>query len=90
MYSKNINVAAYCRVSTDDADQLHSLSAQIKFFTNYISEHEGWKLKEVYYDEGITGTSVKKRENFNRMITDAENKKTYPYKRSQPFRKEHN
>jgi DNA invertase Pin-like site-specific DNA recombinase len=69
-----INVAAYCRVSTDLADQLHSLSAQIKFFTDYISQHEGWQLKEVYHDEGITGTSVKKREAFNRMITDAENK----------------
>jgi DNA invertase Pin-like site-specific DNA recombinase len=68
-----INVAAYCRVSTDHTDQLHSLSAQIKYFTEYISQHEGYRLKEVYYDEGITGTSVKKRVNFNRMITDAEN-----------------
>jgi DNA invertase Pin-like site-specific DNA recombinase len=68
-----INVAAYCRVSTDHTDQLHSLSAQIKYFTEYISQHEGYKLKEVYYDEGITGTSVKKRAGFNRMITDAEN-----------------
>jgi DNA invertase Pin-like site-specific DNA recombinase len=69
-----INVAAYCRVSTDEADQLHSLSSQIKYFTDYISQHEGWRLKEVYYDEGISGTSVKKRISFNRMIADAENK----------------
>ena len=68
-----IFVAAYCSVSTDDKDQLHSLSAQIKYFTEYIGEHEGWKLKEVYYDEGITGTSVKKRDGFNRMIAAAEN-----------------
>jgi DNA invertase Pin-like site-specific DNA recombinase len=68
-----INVAAYCRVSTDEADQLHSLSAQIKYFTDYINQHEDWKLKEVYFDEGITGTSVKKRVSFNRMIADAEN-----------------
>lgn len=67
-----LNVAAYCRVSTDEADQLHSLSAQIKYFTDYISQQAGWRLKEVYYDEGITGTSVKKRAAFNRMIADAE------------------
>lgn len=65
-------VAAYCRVSTNMEDQLNSLSAQIKYFTEYISEHENWELVEVYYDEGITGTSVKKREGFNRMIADSE------------------
>ena len=68
-------VAAYCRVSTDMADQLHSLSAQIKFFTEYICEHEDWELIEVYSDEGITGTSIKRRDNFNRMIKDCENGK---------------
>ena len=74
MYKENNRkkVAAYCRVSTDLADQLHSLSAQIKFFTEYISDHEGWELIEVYSDEGITGTSTKKRDNFNRMIKDCE------------------
>lgn len=65
-------VAAYCRVSTNMEDQLNSLSAQIKYFTEYISEHEEWELIEVYYDEGITGTSVKKREGFNRMIADCQ------------------
>ena len=68
-----INVAAYCRVSTDLTDQLHSLAAQIKYFTEYINQNGEYRLKEVYYDEGITGTSVKKRVNFNRMIVDAEN-----------------
>ena len=71
----NTKVAAYCRVSTDLTDQLHSLAAQIKYFTEYISEHEGWDLVEVYYDEGITGTSVKKRDAFNRMIADCEDGK---------------
>ena len=70
-----INVAAYCRVSTDYEDQLHSLSAQIKYFTEYISNHDNYELIEVYYDEGITGTSVKKRDGFNRMIEDCENGK---------------
>lgn len=71
--NQKIKVAAYCRVSTDMEDQLHSLSSQIKYFTEYISDHEGWELIEVYYDEGITGTSTKKRDGFNRMISDAEN-----------------
>lgn len=71
MYRKT-RVAAYCRVSTDMADQLHSLAAQIQYFTEHISQHEGWELVEVYYDEGITGTSVKKRDGFNRMIADCE------------------
>jgi len=42
------------------------------FFTEYISDHEGWELIEVYSDEGITGTSTKKRDNFNRMIKNCE------------------
>lgn len=70
--NRTIKVAAYCRVSTDMADQLHSLSAQIKYFTEYISSHEDYELIEVYYDEGITGTSTKKRDGFNRMIADCE------------------
>ena len=73
--NKNRKVAAYARVSTDLTDQLHSLAAQIKYFTEYISEHEGWELIEVYSDEGITGTSTKKRDNFNRMIKDCEDGK---------------
>lgn len=48
--NRKIRVAAYARVSTDFADQIHSTSAQIKFFTEYISEHENWELVEVYYD----------------------------------------
>ena len=74
MYSKT-RVAAYCRVSTDMEDQLHSLSAQIKYFTEYISNHEDYELIEVYYDEGISGTSTKKRDGFNRMIADCEDGK---------------
>lgn len=66
-----LKVAAYCRVSTDKEDQANSLSSQIKYFTEYISGHSDWHMCEVYYDEGISGTSVKKRFNFNRMIQDA-------------------
>lgn len=74
MYPKT-RVAAYCRVSTDKEDQIHSLTSQIQYFTEHINQHEGWELVEVYYDEGITGTSVKKRDGFNRMIADCEDGK---------------
>jgi DNA invertase Pin-like site-specific DNA recombinase len=68
-------VAAYCRVSTDKDDQVNSLNSQIEYFTRYINNNEEWKLVEIYYDEGITGTSTKKRKDFNRMISDASNGK---------------
>ncbi|SFC90559.1 recombinase family protein [Ruminococcus albus] len=74
MYKENSKkkVAAYCRVSTDSSDQIHSLSAQRAYFTEYISDNDKWEMADVYYDEGITGTSTKKREGFNRMIADCE------------------
>ena len=71
MYRKK-KVAAYCRVSTDQSDQLHSLAAQRQFFEEFIKDHSEWELIEVYYDEGITGTSTKHREGFNKMIADCE------------------
>ena len=70
--NNRIKVAAYARVSTDFEDQLNSLATQISYFTEYIEDHEDWELVEVYYDEGITGTSTQKREGFNRMISDCE------------------
>lgn len=66
-----LKVAAYCRVSTDKEDQANSLSGQIKYFTEYITSQPNWQMCEVYYDEGISGTSIKKRTSFNRMIQDA-------------------
>ena len=72
MYKEKKRVAAYARVSTDFSDQIHSLSAQRAFFTEYISVNNEWEMVEVYYDEGITGTSTKKRDGFNRMIADCE------------------
>lgn len=73
MYKKNKKrVAAYARVSTDFTDQLHSLSTQRAFFNEYISAHDEWELVDIYYDEGITGTSTKKRDGFNKMIADCE------------------
>ena len=72
---EKLRVAAYCRVSTDKNDQLNSLESQKKYFTDYIKAHEGWELTEIYYDEGASGTSIKKRAGFNRMIRDAQERK---------------
>lgn len=66
-----IKVASYCRVSTDSRDQANSFESQQRYFREYIERHPDWELYEVYADEGITGTSTKKRVQFNRMINDA-------------------
>lgn len=67
----NLRVCFYARVSTDKDEQLHSLSNQISFFNDYISKIPNWKFIGSYIDEGISGTQVKKREEFLRMIEDA-------------------
>ncbi len=66
-----IRAAGYCRVSTDRGDQANSFEAQQRYFREYIGRQEGWELYEIYADEGITGTSVKKRVRFGEMIRDA-------------------
>lgn len=71
MADKKINVATYCRVSTDKDDQTNSLLSQRKYFAEYINHHEHWNLKKVYYDEGVSGTQTSKRAGFNAMIEDA-------------------
>lgn len=63
-------VAAYCRVSTDSSDQLNSYRTQIGYYTNFIAQHSGWELADIYADEGITGTSLEKRDEFKRMLQD--------------------
>lgn len=73
--NKTLKVVAYCRVSTDKDDQINSLESQKKYFTEYINRNSNWELVKVYADEGVTGTSTKKRHAFNEMIDDAfENK----------------
>lgn len=62
---------AYCRVSTDKENQLHSLENQKKYFAEYISNDKELEFVGIYADEGITGTNIKKREEFNRMILDS-------------------
>ena len=66
-----LKVASYCRVSTDKEDQANSFESQQRYFKEYIDRQPDWELYQVYADEGITGTSTKKRAAFNRMITDA-------------------
>jgi DNA invertase Pin-like site-specific DNA recombinase len=64
-------VAAYCRVSTDKTDQIHSFYSQKNFFIQYIGSRPDWILTEVYADEGITGTTTANRAGFLQMIDDA-------------------
>lgn len=64
-------VAAYCRVSTDTSDQANSLASQERYFREYISRNPQWELVQVFVDTGITGTSTKKRDAFNQMISEA-------------------
>lgn len=66
-----MNIAAYCRVSTDKEDQLNSLEAQKEFFTEY-TKHTGDNLIRLYADEGISGTKIKNRKEFLHMMADAE------------------
>lgn len=66
-----MKVASYCRVSTDRDDQANSFESQQRYFKEYIDRQPDWELYQVYADEGITGTSTKKRAAFNRMIADA-------------------
>ena len=63
-------VAAYCRVSTDKAEQLESLENQMESFRYQLSLHDDWELVGIYADEGRSGTSVKGRPQFMRMIED--------------------
>lgn len=63
-------MAAYCRVSTEQAEQLSSYGAQVNYYTNFINNSLGYEMVKVYADEGISGTNTKKREQFNEMIKD--------------------
>lgn len=65
-----MRVAAYCRVSTDSEDQLHSYRSQVQYYTDLIEKNKEWVVTEIYADEAITGTQITKREGFQRMISD--------------------
>jgi DNA invertase Pin-like site-specific DNA recombinase len=68
--SRKKKMAAYCRVSTDQLEQLSSYDAQVAYYTAFISNNPEYELAGIYADEGITGTNTKKREQFNKMIED--------------------
>ncbi len=61
-------VAAYARVSTDDEMQLTSYEAQVDYYTKLIKANDEWEFVKVYADKGITGTSLKNRKEFNKML----------------------
>ena len=72
---RQLNVAAYCRVSTEEEEQQSSYEAQCSYYTDKIMSNPEWNMAGIFADEGITGTSTKKREEFNRMIRKCRQKK---------------
>ena len=71
IYDLPLRVTYYARVSTDKDAQLHSLSAQVNYYSDFIQKNRNWVLIDGYVDEGISGTGVGKRESFLRMMEDA-------------------
>jgi len=72
---RQLRVAAYCRVSTDEEEQLTSYEAQQSYYTDYIMKNRDWAMAGIFADEGITGTSARKRPEFLRMIRLCKKKK---------------
>ena len=72
---RQLRVAAYCRVSTDDEEQLTSYEAQQNYYTDKIMSNKEWTMAGIFADEGITGTSARKRPEFLRMIRQCRQKK---------------
>lgn len=68
-------VAAYCRVSSNSADQLNSYAAQIKAYTKLIKSNDSWEMVDIFADEGLSGMKVENRVEFQRMIEMCEHKK---------------
>ena len=68
--AQKLRVAAYCRVSSDSSDQMNSFTAQLNYYTALIASKENWLLTDIYADAGISGTSAKKRPDFQRLLAD--------------------
>ena len=68
-----LRVAAYCRVSTDSDEQMNSYQAQVHHYTELIKKNEEWEFVDIYADSGISGTQSDNRDEFQRMISDANN-----------------
>ena len=65
---KQLRVVAYCRVSTKQEEQLNSYETQKNYYTEKINAEPNWTLAGIFADKGITGTSIKKRDEFKKMI----------------------
>ena len=72
VYVPKKRVAAYARISMETERMSHSLSAQISYYNDKIQKNPDWLFAGVYVDDGISGTGTAKREDFNRMIADAD------------------
>lgn len=68
--TRKLRVAAYARVSSNSEDQIHSFAAQNAYYTELITGNPEWEFVDVYADEGITGTSAEKRDDFQRLLKD--------------------
>ena len=72
---RKLRVAAYCRVSTDYEEQASSYQMQIQHYTDVIEKNPDWVLAGIFADDGISATSTKHREQFNKMIQDCKDGK---------------
>ena len=68
--AEKIRLAPYCRVSSDSADQMHSFATQIRYYSEYEKKNPQYQIVDIYADEGITGTEMEKRDEFNRLLRD--------------------
>lgn len=68
--AEKIRIAPYCRVSSDSADQLHSFATQIRYYSEFERKNLEYQLVDIYADEGLTGTEMDKRDEFNRLLRD--------------------
>ena len=83
---RKLRVAAYCRVSTEEEEQQNSFEVQVAYYTDKITHHEGWQLAGIFADDGISGVSTKKRDQFNKMIELCRKKKrTVPEEENRPY-----
>lgn len=72
IYDIPLRVTYYARVSSESDEQLNSLGNQIRYYEDFIRKNAAWTFVPGYIDEGLSGISTKRRENFNRMVDDAE------------------
>ena len=71
LYEGKRPVCGYARVSTDSDEQETSYEAQVDYYTKYIKSRPDWEFKGIYTDDGVSATSTKRRDGFNRMVQDA-------------------